>query len=393
MSGRLPSLRRFSTIKLQNSNNVNNNTQHIRTTVATISASPRLSLFSSTSHLPKNSKSNLTLTLPRLRIPTNLILISCILCIVPFIFLLRYYISSLSSSKFKYILDDDLSAAARRSRPLPKCASSNQPAKTFIMIFMGHSGSSAILSELRKHSKVHMEVSELVDHQKQFNTTHALIETRNFFDRGLKKGKVSGFKLRPMHILNAPQQWQNLVNHYSTRIIWQYRQNLFKASVGEYATRYLNDTSAVEGLKKEMSRKERCKKGSCSFKIENFSFLHDTIKQKFNSHNAITNAVHAINGNDLNGNGCVREVPYEDYLYNRESTMKDIQKFLGLPYENTKPSRFKATGDSLCQVVENWDQVCTFFYGCMLWQPMMNDARNKCFCNYSTGPTKYCSLE
>ncbi|KAI0561893.1 P-loop containing nucleoside triphosphate hydrolase [Gracilaria domingensis] len=295
-----------------------------------------------------------------------------------------------SGSEGSQVYDDQVARAARHARPFPECSATSERAKSFLIVFMGHSGSSAVLSELRSHSQVYMEIGELVDHQPVFNSTAALETTTAFFERGLREGKLPGFKIRPTHILNKPNEFRKLAEKYQTRILWNYRRNLFKASVGEYSHRYLNDTAVVEGLRENVTMEQRCQQGAgCRFRIDNFQFLHDTIRNKVRSHHAIIDAVHVITG----GNGCVREVLYEDYLYDRENVMRDIQTFLGLPYEQTQPSRFKATGDNLCKVVQNWDQLCHNFYGCFVWQKMLEDARNDCFCKYSSGPTKYCSIE
>lgn len=256
------------------------------------------------------------------------------------------------------------------------------------MVFMGHSGSSAIMSELREHSQTFMEDAELVDHQPVFNSTAALEITRAFFERGAKVGKVPGFKIRPMHILNLPKEFAALARQYDTRIIWQYRKNVFKAAVGEYANRYLNDSLAVEGLRTNISMEERCKSGVCSFRIDNVTFLHKMMQSKMRSHHRILDAVNGISADS----DCVREIPYEDYLHDRKAVMTDIQLFLGLRAEVTKPLRFKATKDRMCDVVENWDDVCRQLYGCLVWQPMLDDARNNCFCNFTTGPIRYCNI-
>lgn len=283
------------------------------------------------------------------------------------------------------IFDTDLAANARRDRPLPTCA--DGPARTFLMVFMGHSGSSAILSEIRRHPNVYVEKMELVDHEDTANASEALLSTREFFKRGLKLGKIPGFKIRPNHILTLPTEFHSLLRDFDTRIIWQYRQNLFKASVGEYAARYLNDTRAVEGLRQNLTDAERCKEGAgCSFPIEDMSYLHHIMKEKVRSHHLISKAVDLVSGSVR----CVREIPYEDYLYDREATMRDIIQFLGIPYFRTDPERFKATGDNMCTVVQNWDEVCKAFYGCITWQHMLDDARNQCFCQYTTGPISFC---
>lgn len=270
----------------------------------------------------------------------------------------------------------------RRNRPMPKCVKGNKPTPAFLMVFMGHSGSTAIVSELQNHSQVLPCTREPVDHQDTFNTTEALKIARTIFERGVSKGLTAGFKIRPAHILAEPEQWRALVNEFDIRIIWQYRKNMFKGAVGEYSHRYLNDTSVVEGLHSNISREERCQIGAgCSFRVDDFEFLHERLRSMIRSNRQISQAVSEL----VHDTGCVREVPYEDYLYDRNATMKDLMTFLGLPEENTSPSRFKATGDSLCETVENWNDVCNAFYGCTLWQHMLDDARNGCFCKLTNG--------
>lgn len=286
--------------------------------------------------------------------------------------------------------DADLSAAARHERPMPGCVD-KRPARSFLMVFMGHSGSSAILSEIREHPDVHMRVMELVDHQERFNSTLAALTTRRFFEAGIAAGKVPGFKIRPFHLFAAPELFRNIVRDFDTRILWQYRKNIFKASVGEYAVRYLQDRRSIEGLRQNLSENERCaQKQGCSFNVRNITFLHRLLRSKVHSHNLITQAVHSLGR--ANGN-CIREIPYEDYLYNRQDTMLDIFKFLGLPQSVTAPQRFKANSDNLCRVVENWHEVCRLFYSCITWQHMLDDPRNDCFCDSPGGPSKFCHVD
>lgn len=270
---------------------------------------------------------------------------------------------------------------ARHARPLPACAKSGQRAKTFLMVFMGHSGSTAMLSELGAHSKIHVENPELVDHQAVFNTKEALKTTRDFFDRGLRHNKMPGFKIRPRHLLNEPEKWLKLVKEYDTRIIWQYRQNFVKTAIGEYKLRKLNDTSVIEGFKKNVSSSEQCSMGKCSFPVTDFQFLH-----KLFLHNSRTQREILKGVSILSRNGCVREAPYEDYLYSREGTLRDVFRFLGVDFESTQPTRFKATSDNLCTVVENWEALCRTFYVCPGISHMLDDERNSCFCPVVSGP-------
>eukprot|EP00171_Calliarthron_tuberculosum_P014254 IDg14254t1 len=72
-------------------------------------------------------------------------------------------------------------SARATAPPLPACARSGTRARTFLMVFMGHSGSSAIISELGAHSQVYFEDGEPIDHfEYEHNTTLALAWTRSF---------------------------------------------------------------------------------------------------------------------------------------------------------------------------------------------------------------------
>ncbi len=275
--------------------------------------------------------------------------------------------------------------------PLPLCAADGSRAKTFLIVFMGHSGSSAIMSELAAHSEVYFEQSEPVDHfEYETNTTLALQWTRDFFERGIKAGRTPGFKIRPAHIYRDPAAWAELARRYDTRIVWQYRENLFKKSVGEYTYRYLNDTSVVEGLRRPMPRHERCRIGAgCKFRIENLRFFHHLLRKMVKSDKEIASAVHMI----VAGRDCVHPLPYEDYLYARRAAMKRLLVFLGLKYEEHEPLRHKATSDNMCKTVQNWKDLCANFYACHTWRWQMDDPRNDCHCDFSSGPVKYCSNE
>lgn len=274
--------------------------------------------------------------------------------------------------------------------PLPSCARGGTRAQTFLMVFMGHSGSSAIISELAAHSQVYFEDEfEPVDHYEyEFNTTLALQWTRDYFRRGIGSGKTPGFKMRPNHIKRDPAAWVALAREFDTRIIWQYRHNIFKVAVGEYTLRNLNDSSVVEGLRRKMTKEERCKIGAgCRFRVDKMRSMHALLRNGVDCDEKIANAVHLI----ADGRDCVFGLPYEDYLYSREETMRRLHVFLGLRQESHAPKRFKATSDNMCEAIVNWDEVCENFYACHSWRSMMDDDRNQCYCNFKTGPTSFCA--
>lgn len=314
--------------------------------------------------------------------------------------LLLYFESSCPRARFTPVLrpiaqetkrnEYTTSPTTSQAAPVPLCARNGERAQSFLMIFMGHSGSSAIISELFAHSQVYFEgKGEPVDHwEYQFNTTRALQFTREFFRRGIAEGKTPGFKMRPRHIVENPAAWAAIAREFNTRIIWQYRDNLFKTAIGEYKLRHFNDSSVVEGLPRNMSREERCKIGAgCRFRVDDMALVHELLTGGITCDKAIASAVHQI----ADGRDCVFALPYEHYLYNRGDSMRRLHGFLGLRQETHAPIKFKATSDNLCDTIINWDEVCTNFYGCHSWRWMMDDARNQCYCNFKTGPITYCS--
>lgn len=271
---------------------------------------------------------------------------------------------------------------------LPECARASTRAKSFLVIFMGHSGSSAIVSELKSHPQVHVVKKEPVDHfEYAANTTLALQFATQFFKEGISLGKTPGFKMRPSHIKRNPDAWAQLARQFETRIIWQYRRNILKQAVGEYSYRYLSDDSILEGLRTEEQIKNRCETGAgCSFRIDDMDYFHNLLGSAAKSDFSIAHATRLI----ADGRDCIHEMRYEDYLYHREGALKDLFEFLGLDDLKTEPNRFKATGDNLCQVIENWDELCSNFYGCSIWRHLFEDERNQCSCKFARSPRDFC---
>lgn len=274
-------------------------------------------------------------------------------------------------------------------RDLPTCAQSGERARSFLMVFMGHSGSSAIISELRSHPDVLIEKMEPVDHGDiAKNTTQALQFTREFFLKGIGLGKVPGFKIRPRHIRQMPEAWAALAKEFDTRIIWQYRRNTLKHAVGEYAYRYLGDVQTKEGLRSEEDVENRCSSGAgCSFEIRNMAAFHKVLVSLIGIDHLIASAASLI----TDRRDCLHELRYEDYLYHREGAMKDLREFLGLQDIPTFPSRYKATKDNMCNVVTNWEELCRNFYGCAVWRHLFEDDRNGCSCPFSGPSGAFCN--
>lgn len=227
--------------------------------------------------------------------------------------------------------------------PAPVCRSApaGSRAGSFLIVFMGHSGSTALLSELGQHSGTHVALPEPVDHEPyQRNTTAALAYTRAFFTAGRAKGLVPGFKIRPWHIEQDPDAWRALTEEFDTRLIWNFRVNVLKASVGEYTARYLNDTSVIEGLRPG-TEATRCSTGAgCRFAVQDMDFLHGLMRMFVSSDRRISAAVEALQqSGDGKPRRCVLTAPYEEYLLSRRVVMRQVHTFLGLGDEDHQPSR------------------------------------------------------
>lgn len=262
-------------------------------------------------------------------------------------------------------------------------------AKTFLVVFMGHSGSTAFTTELRTHNEFEVELLEPLDHgEYEGNTELALKKARELMDRGIAKGKIPGFKIRPFHINNMPERWQEFVKEYDARVFWQYRENIVKQAIGEYRHRFLNDSSVVEGL--DVNEKP-CAQGSdqkCRIKIENMRGLHSLMDDFSSSDELLASAAR-----NLRRDNDISILRYEDYLYCREQTMREAFDFLGVEYQNTAPQRQKASPDNLCEMVSNFQEVCDHFLPCQLWRPYMHDAVNNCRCKpggWKTFDSTYC---
>ncbi|CAN8070607.1 unnamed protein product [Agarophyton chilense] len=269
----------------------------------------------------------------------------------------------------------------------PPCSQSKPGKQNFLMVFMGHSASSAILSELKQHSRFFITIPEPIDHPPyEFNTDLGIRYADEFFKNASSTGKISGFKMRPWHILHAAGEWKALVIKYNIRLIWQYRINVFKQAVGEYTARYMNDSSAIEGIDHTMSDEDRCKIGvGCQFRIENVSRLHDLMVNFIENNRQIQDAVHLLS-NSNEEEQCMLPVTYEDYLYGRETTMRKLLKFLDADYEDHAPFRKKATSDNMCYALLNFhEEICDAFFRCSKWRSMLHDPRNLCTCSLSKG--------
>lgn len=286
---------------------------------------------------------------------------------------------------------------------LPACAA-NGRASSFLLVFMGHSGSTALMTSLKQHSMTYIDGLEPVDHGKfvsgnaENNARMALRFTNEFFTNATNRNLTGGFKIRPRQILTRPREFAKLIKKFNIRIIWSYRTNVMKQAIGDYTIHHYGDKSAYEGLvvdknSKSESTIEAKERKNRSFRINDMRKLHSMLKSRVRGDGEIANALRL-----MTSNSCVLPVSYESYLRRPDLTLERVQRFLGLgTKEKHSALRQKANQDSLCDLVENWEDVCEAFFGCIEWRWMMDDFENGCSCS-SLNPSRfkasspYCSL-
>lgn len=268
-------------------------------------------------------------------------------------------------------------------RAVPLCARDSPRAQSFVLLFMGHSGSTALISALAQHPQVLVRGFEPVDHGTLVNDIDGALEYADrFFTEGAASNTTAGFKLRPRHVLRAPKRWAALFRKHNTRIVWNYRANVFKQAVGHYPIVYLNDLSRYEGLavgakNDTASRRRRVTR----FRIHDMSALHSLLASRLRGEAEVERAL-----GSLGSHSCVLPLSYKMLLKQPEHAQLAMQAFLGIDLDRSlRAARRKATGDNLCDVVTNWPQVCDAFFGCHRWRGMMDDLDNGCTCPVATG--------
>lgn len=99
----------------------------------------------------------------------------------------------------------------------------------------------------------------------------------DFFNSTRVDGVVGGLKLRPNHLLAQLEKWAALFKRHGTRIVWNFRGNLFKQAVGEYDLLVHAKRTRREGLVKERPADETPK-----FRVEHMQALQEILLFKRN---------------------------------------------------------------------------------------------------------------
>jgi hypothetical protein len=269
---------------------------------------------------------------------------------------------------------------------LPACSRGGARAKTMLLLFMGHSGSTAIISALQQHSEMHVEGYEPVDHGEiQWDTAAALAYAEEFFKKAIALGKMGGFKIRPRHLLKAPAAWAKLMDTYETRIVWNYRSNTMKASIGHYPIKFNGSKLAYEGIPVEEGDavggglNDTEEAPMRSLKIENMEGLAKIVRERTAGEVEVEKALRSL-GKSGRSHECTLPISYEAFLHDARGAVSRVQQFLGISTDELHlPLRRKATHDNLCELVENHEELCNAFFGCVELRWMLEDPA--CTCN------------
>ena len=104
------------------------------------------------------------------------------------------------------------------------------PYHSWLMIFYGHSGSSATVEQFAMHPQVRTSKFEPVD--QGMTSREALNYTWHLFEEAQKNGtQAVGFKMRYTQIMLNRSAWISLVREHNTRIFWQEDTNCVRQTV------------------------------------------------------------------------------------------------------------------------------------------------------------------
>lgn len=256
----------------------------------------------------------------------------------------------------------------------------NDRAQSFLLVFMGHSGSTAIMTALKQHSEMFISSLEPLDHG--MSTGKALRFADFFFNQTRSKGKTGGFKIRPRHLLAAPKKWAGLMKRHNTRLVWNFRRNLMKQAIGHYPIIHFGSRQAYEGLKVESrstEEEDRHETAVARFSVQ-IPLLFRLLQKRIDGEGQVVLALQSLKSiRNTSYAPPLLKVSYEDLLADERGTVAQVQEFLGLSMaEQHLPLRRKATSDNLCELLENHDEVCRRFSECSGISWMLNDGACNC---------------
>lgn len=284
---------------------------------------------------------------------------------------------------------------------------------TWLLFFIGHSGSSAFTQQLGWHPNVKLIGYEPLTH---LNSSAALSFTTKVMDEArlenLAGKRVSvGFKLREWSIgLSEYGQWSELIRRHGTRVMLQTDENILRSVTGDLTNRHaLCAVCEGKNLSNVASAQHHCQHcmaegnpSALQFLVRNKLITTEDTTRIFPVYISISqiliNAFHEVlrqrgmtdHVNEIMGRlSSTLHLTYHDFMIDSWATITKALDWMGVenPYMQRVPPEgrvaFVRSSGALrwCDKIHNWNRVCLAFGSCQKLGWMLADAENDgCTC-------------
>mmetsp|Transcript_5523 Transcript_5523/g.16484 ORF Transcript_5523/g.16484 Transcript_5523/m.16484 type:complete len:373 (+) Transcript_5523:69-1187(+) len=259
------------------------------------------------------------------------------------------------------------------STRIPLCDSKRNKARSFIMIKTSYAGGTELFSQLARHPDVFWDSSPspaepLEEKSPASNASRAIAWTRQYFEKGIAQAKVPGVEMNIFSMLEAIDQWQDLLAEFDTKVIFNYRYDHLRRAVDKYIAQKAEEREP--GLKES---RHTARNGQ-PVVIDSFAAIHGLMMRSWNAQQVKRGVVRAVT------NECALEVPYEDYLRYPKDVVSQTLDYLNLPKMKFDVQQKRGTNTNLCATVENFAEMCAAFRECAAWGWSLEDSENHCSC-------------
>ena len=116
-----------------------------------------------------------------------------------------------------------------------------QKCDNFVVLFMGHSGSSALMEQLERHFHFFNPGFEPL-YGLRPNASAAFLKAREYFEEGRAKHVTVGFKMRPWSILALKAEFKLLAAEYNVCVAQNFRLNMLESFITDMRERKFQTT-------------------------------------------------------------------------------------------------------------------------------------------------------
>ena len=226
----------------------------------------------------------------------------------------------------------------------------------FVLLFVGRTGSTYLISLLNSHPEIYAEGENLVDF-KEGDEKEQLNWTREFLTPPIiGRHAALGFKTKLVDILD-PAGFAQLLQEMQCNIIHLQRKNHVKAVISRVNALRLWEKTGEWNLFDE-------KKRLSPFTIEPDEF-DALLKHREKVDQALMAYVTNLQLPTLS-------LYYEDMLLDQRAFLQKICSFVGVKYRALKGKTFKNTTDNLRDVILNFDELRSQYVGTP-YEPMFDE--------------------